>query len=85
MHPLRLATLLAAALLPAGCIDTQAQARMAQAVMDMESEVSTMQQDIQTVTSSMDSLRAVVAYQDTLINRLATLTSVPWPPPRGGR
>jgi hypothetical protein len=24
----------------------------------------------------------VVAHQDTLIDRLATLTHVPWPPPR---
>ena len=40
------------------------------------------QQDIQTLINSVDSLRAVVAYQDTLISRLATLTNVPWPPPR---
>lgn len=31
---------------------------------------------------NVDSLRAVVAYQDTRIARLATLTHVPWPPPR---
>jgi hypothetical protein len=41
-----------------------------------------MQQDLQDATDRIDSLRAVVAYQDTLINRLATLTHVPWPPPR---
>jgi hypothetical protein len=82
MRPFRFAALLALALAPAGCVDTQGQARMAQAVLDMETEVSSTQQDLLTVTNVVDSLRRVVAYQDTLINRLATLTNVPWPPPR---
>jgi hypothetical protein len=55
---------------------------MAEAVQEMETEVSSTQQDLLTVTNVVDSLRRVVAYQDTLINRLATLTNVPWPPPR---
>jgi hypothetical protein len=82
MRTFRFATLLALALAPAGCVDTQGQARMAQAVLEMETEVSSTQQDLVTVTNVVDSLRRVVAYQDTLINRLATLTNVPWPPPR---
>jgi hypothetical protein len=41
-----------------------------------------MQQDVAAMSQTIDSLRAVVAYQDTLINKLATLTNVPWPPPR---
>ena len=52
------------------------------AIIDMETQFGGMQQDIQTLINSVDSLRAVVAYQDTLISRLATLTNVPWPPPR---
>ncbi len=68
--------------LAAGCVNPRAQANMAQAVIDMGTAVQNMQQDLQDATDRLDSLRAVVAYQDTLIDRLATLTHVPWPPPR---
>lgn len=64
------------------CVDPRAQANTAQAVMDMSNAVTGMPQDVQGLTNTLDSLRAVVAYQDTLIERLATLTHVPWPPPR---
>ncbi|OYV72322.1 MAG: hypothetical protein B7Z72_05015 [Gemmatimonadetes bacterium 21-71-4] len=64
------------------CVNPRAQANMAQAVMDMGTAVQHVQQDLQTTMDTVDSLRAVVAYQDTLIQRLATLTQVPWPPPR---
>lgn len=64
------------------CVNPRAQANMAQAVIDMGTAVQNMQQDLQDATDRLDSLRAVVAYQDTLIDRLATLTHVPWPPPR---
>jgi hypothetical protein len=66
----------------AACQSPRAQANMAEAVMDMGTAVQNMQQDLQDATERIDSLRAVVAYQDTLIDRLATLTHVPWPPPR---
>ncbi|MDE3052822.1 MAG: hypothetical protein KGL38_10695 [Gemmatimonadota bacterium] len=74
-----------AAVLLAGapaCVNPRAQANMAQAVMEMGTAVQNVQQDLQTTQATVDSLRAVVAYQDTLIQRLATLTQVPWPPPR---
>jgi hypothetical protein len=58
------------------------QANTAQALVDMGSTVQSMQQDVAAMSQTIDSLRAVVAYQDTLINKLATLTNVPWPPPR---
>ncbi len=64
------------------CVDPRAQASTAQAVMDMSNAVTGMQQDVQDLTGTVDSLRAVVAHQDTLIERLATLAHVPWPPPR---
>ena len=73
---------LAAALFLGSCQTPRAQANMAEAVMDMGTAVQNMQQDLQDATDRLDSLRAVVAYQDTLIDRLATLTHVPWPPPR---
>ena len=64
------------------CVNPRAQANMAQAVIDMGTAVQNMQQDLQDATDRIDSLSAVVAHQDTLIDRLATLTHVPWPPPR---
>lgn len=64
------------------CTDPRTQANMAQAVMEMGTSVQNMQQDLQSALDTIDSLRAVVAHQDTLIDRLATLTHVPWPPPR---
>ncbi|HVA57881.1 MAG: hypothetical protein WBQ26_14060 [Gemmatimonadaceae bacterium] len=72
-----------AALLALGsCMSPRAQTNMAQTVMDMGTAVQNMQGDLQDAMATVDSLKAVVAYQDTLIQRLATLTHVPWPPPR---
>jgi hypothetical protein len=82
MRAFRAAAALAVAVALNSCVDPNAQARTAQAIIDMETQFGGMQQDIQTLINSVDSLRAVVAYQDTLISRLATLTNVPWPPPR---
>jgi len=82
MRPLRFALPAALLFTLGSCVNPRAQANMAQAVMDMGTAVQNMQQDLQDATDRLDSLRAVVAYQDTLIDRLATLTHVPWPPPR---
>ena len=83
MRDIRFAAVAAALLAGApACVNPRAQANMAQAVMEMGTAVQNVQQDLQTTQATVDSLRAVVAYQDTLIQRLATLTQVPWPPPR---
>jgi hypothetical protein len=82
MRILRFAAPAALLLGALSCVNPQAQANMAQAVMEMGTAVQNTQQDLQTTMDTVDSLRAVVAYQDTLIQRLATLTRVPWPPPR---
>lgn len=82
MRPLRFVAPTAALLVLGSCVNPRAQANMAQAVIDMGTAVQNMQQDLQDATEQIDSLRAVVAHQDTLIDRLATLTHVPWPPPR---
>ncbi|HEY5218939.1 MAG TPA: hypothetical protein VIJ16_03970 [Gemmatimonadaceae bacterium] len=82
MRPTRLFASLALAAGLSSCVNPRAQTNMAQAVMDMGTAIQNMQQDLQDATGTIDSLRAVVAHQDTLIDRLATLTHVPWPPPR---
>jgi hypothetical protein len=81
MRSLRSALAFASLAALSSCVNPRAQANMAQAVMDMGTAVQNMQQDLQDATDRIDSLRAVVAHQDTLIERLATLTHVPWPPP----
>ena len=82
MRTLRIVAPLVLVTIVAGCQSPRAQVNMAEAVMNMGTAVQNMQQDLQDATGRIDSLRAVVAYQDTLIDRLATLTHVPWPPPR---
>ncbi|HET7631472.1 MAG TPA: hypothetical protein VFK16_04065 [Gemmatimonadaceae bacterium] len=82
MRTHRLLAPLTLVLLLGSCVNPRTQTNMAQAVMDMGTAVQNMQQDLADATYQLDSLRAVVAYQDTLIQRLATLTHVPWPPPR---
>ena len=81
MRTLRFFVPLALVTIVAGCQTPRAQANMAEAVMNMGTAVQSMQQDLQDATERIDSLSAVVAHQDTLIDRLATLTHVPWPPP----
>ncbi|HEX8725103.1 MAG TPA: hypothetical protein VF737_06950 [Gemmatimonadaceae bacterium] len=82
MRTLRLVVPAALLVALGSCVNPRAQANIAQAVMDMGTAVQNMQQDLQDASDRIDSLRAVVAHQDTLIDRLATLTRVPWPPPR---
>jgi hypothetical protein len=52
---------------------------MAEAMVEFGNELSSVKQDQASMQSTMDSLRIVIARQDTLINRLATLAGVPLP------
>jgi hypothetical protein len=69
--------LLAAALLLGGCRDPRAEANIAQAMIDVGTQISSMQQDYALLQSELDSLRGVVARQDTIIGRLASLAGLP--------
>jgi hypothetical protein len=77
MRPL--IVLLAAALI-SSCRDPRAEANIAEAMMQVGTEISAMRQDYALLQSQVDSLRGVVARQDTLIARLATLANMPLPP-----
>jgi hypothetical protein len=55
----------------------KADANIAEAMIQIGNQISGMQQDYSTLQSTVDSLRQVVARQDTLINRLATLAGMP--------
>jgi hypothetical protein len=69
--------LLAGALLLTGCRDPRAEANIAQAMIDVGTQLSAMQQDYAILQNEVDSLRGVVARQDTIVGRLASLAGLP--------
>ncbi len=70
--------LTAAALLAlGGCRNPRVDANMAEALMQMGSQLSGIQQDYAILQSEVDSLRTVVARQDTIISRLAAQANLP--------
>lgn len=63
-----------------GCRNPRVDANMAEALMQMGSQLSGVQQDYAILQSEVDSLRTVVARQDTIISRLAALANLPAAP-----
>ena len=72
--------LFAAAVSLIACRDPRAEANIAQAMIDVGTQVSSMQQDYAILQEQVDSLRGVVARQDTIIGRLASMAGLPLPP-----
>jgi hypothetical protein len=79
IHMRPLCVVLATVLLTS-CRDPRAEANVAEAMIQVGTEISAMRQDYATLQNQVDSLRNVVARQDTLLTRLATLANVPLPP-----
>jgi hypothetical protein len=75
MRPRRL--IVALALTGIACRDPRAEANIAQAMTEVGTTISLMQQDYTELQDRVDSLRQVVAKQDTVIRQLATLAGVP--------
>lgn len=63
--------------LAAGCANPRSQANMAQALQDAASEMNTLRNEIAQLQTDMDSIRTVVAKQDSLLTRMAAVTGVP--------
>lgn len=63
----------------AGCRDPRADANIAQAMMEAGTQITMLQQDQSIMQSQLDSLLQVVAFQDTIIRRLASHTGLPMP------
>jgi peptidoglycan hydrolase CwlO-like protein len=77
----RTAIILAASLLASSsCRNPRVDANIAQAMIDVGNQISAMQQDQSLLQAQVDSLRDVVARQDTVISRLASLAGLPLPP-----
>ena len=73
---MRNAFLVAAATLLSSCRDPRAEANIAQAMTDVGTQLSAMQQDYAVLQGEVDSLRVVVARQDTIIGRLASMAGL---------
>jgi len=58
------------------CRDPRAEANIAQAMTEVGTTISLLQQDYSILQTEVDSLRQVVARQDTVIRQLATLAGV---------
>jgi hypothetical protein len=79
MPSLRPFTFAVGTLLLASCRDPRAEANIAEAMIQVGTEISAMRQDFAVLQGQVDSLRGVVARQDTLITRLAALANMPVP------
>jgi hypothetical protein len=71
---------LAAAVFLLSCRDPRAEANIAQAMTDVGTQITAMQQDYAILQSQVDSLRGVVVRQDTIIGRLASMAGLPYTP-----
>ena len=71
--------LVAIALAGLSCRDPRAEANIAQAMMEVGTTLTQIQQDLGELHNTLDSLRGVVARQDTIISRLANLAGLPIP------
>ena len=76
---MRLRLPFALALVLTACRDPRAEANIAQAMTDVGTQINSMQQDYALLQSQVDSLRLVVARQETIITRLANLANLPLP------
>jgi outer membrane murein-binding lipoprotein Lpp len=75
----RIAPLVGATVLLAStsCANPRAEAAIAQELNDAATEISAVKGDIAQLQSDVDSLRQVIAKQDTVISRLVEVTHVP--------
>ena len=77
MRPFGLSVTLGALMLSASCANPRTEANVAQALNDAASEISGLKNDISDLQSQMDSLRTIVAKQDSTISRIAEVNHIP--------
>jgi len=61
----------------AGCTNPRTEAAMVQELNDAANEIGAMKSDIGQLQNDVDSLKLVLAKQDTVISRLVEVTHVP--------
>ncbi len=60
-----------------GCVNPRAEANVAQALNDAANEMAGIKNDLAAMQTQLDSLREIVAKQDTVIGRLAEVNHIP--------
>ena len=73
----RIVPVAALAVLEAGCANPRTQANTAQALNDAATEISGLRNDVAQIQDQVDSLRAMVMKQDTLITRVMAVNNIP--------
>jgi septal ring factor EnvC (AmiA/AmiB activator) len=76
-HVLVLATLGSFASLASACANPRAEANVAAALNDAANEIGGLKSDLAGIQAELDSLRTVVAKQDTTISRIAEVNHIP--------
>jgi len=64
-------------MLSVSCANPRTEANVAQALNDAAGEISGLKNDISDLQSQMDSLRTIVAKQDSTISRIAEVNHIP--------
>lgn len=70
MRPLRLILFSSVAVMSAACGNPRAEAAVAQALNDAANEIGGLKNDIAQLQTEIDSLRYIVAKQDTVITKI---------------
>jgi hypothetical protein len=60
-----------------GCVNPRTEANVAQALNDAANEMAGLKNDLAILQTQLDSLRGVVAKQDTVIGKLAEVNHIP--------
>jgi uncharacterized protein YceH (UPF0502 family) len=76
MRPTRFVALFGAVTL-ASCGNPRTEANVAQALNDAATEINGLKNDLADLQTQMDSLRALLAKQDTTISRIAEANHIP--------
>lgn len=61
----------------ASCANPRAEANVATALNDAANEINGLKSDVAQLQTQVDSLRATLAQQDSLINRIAAVNNIP--------
>lgn len=77
MRPTHLLILAPFTLLATACANPRAEANVATALNDAANEIGGLKNDLAQVEVELDSLRTIVAKQDTTITHLAAVANVP--------
>ena len=67
----------AGVLAASGCANPRAEANVAAALNDAANEIGGLKNDLAAIQTELDSLRTVIAKQDTTIGHLAAVANVP--------